>query len=189
MRFLVTAGSFVVGTAVALLLVVLPATASRAETRGPVVLTVIGELGETNRPAFDAFADSFFAYHEITFEKAYAFDRSALLALPQVSLVANASNWPAPVSASGPRLADVLAAAGVAAEAKITLVALDGYAAELDGAARTAEDWVLALEADGSALGVGDRGPLWLLFDTGGTAEADDGTNKWVYSVFTIKVD
>ena len=54
---------------------------------------------------------------------------------------------------------------------------------------RAAEDWVLALEANGAALGVGDRGPLWLLFDTGGTAVEDDGTNKWVYSIFTIKVE
>ena len=93
MRFLGIAGAVL-----ALLFVAFPAKAPRAETRGADLLTVIGDLGKTNRPAFDAFADSFLAYHEITFEKAYAFDRAALLALPQVSLVANATNWPAPVS-------------------------------------------------------------------------------------------
>lgn len=169
--------------------VALPAQMSRAETAGPTVVTVIGELGETNRPPFNAFTDSLFAYHELSFDKAFAFDRAALLALPQISLVANATNWERPVSASGPRLADVLAQAGVAAEAGVTLTALDGYAVELDGKQRQAEDWVLALSADGTPLGVGGRGPLWLLYDTGGEALSDDGEAKWVYSIFTIIVE
>jgi len=174
---------------IALLLVALPATAPRAETTGPTVVTVIGAVGESNRPPFNSFADSLFAYHDLSFEKAYAFDRSALLALPQHTLVANATNWERAVSASGPSLADVLLEAGVDPGAGITLMALDGYAVELDAAARQAENWVLALSADGAALGIGGRGPLWLLYDTGGEAAIDDGEAKWVYSVFTIIVE
>ena len=160
-----------------------------AEETGPTVLTVTGAVSESNRPPFDPFADSLFAYHELKFEKAYSFDRAALSALPQVELVANATNWQRPVSASGPRLADVLAKAGVAPEAGITLVALDGYAVELTAAERQAKDWVLALSADGAPLSIGGRGPLWLLDDTGGEALTDDGDAKWIYSIFTVKAE
>lgn len=173
----------------AALLVIYPGQAMRAAPSGPTILTIFGAVGDSNRPPFNSFTDSFFAYHEFSFEKAFVLDRESLLALPQVSLVANATNWERAISASGPRLADVLAAAGVGADAKVTLIALDGYAVELDAAERQHKDWVLALSADSSALGIGDRGPLWLLYDTGGEAIRDDGESKWVYSVFAIKAD
>lgn len=172
----------------ALVLAALPAGTLQAAAAQPTVLTVIGAVGESNRPPFDPFADSLFAFNDLTFDEAYAFDRTALLALPQQSLVANATNWERAVSASGPSLSDVLKEAGVSPDAALTLIALDGYAVELDAAARKAKDWVLALSADGTALSIGGRGPLWLLYDTGGEAISDDGEAKWVYSVFTIMV-
>ena len=160
-----------------------------AAERGPDMVTVTGAVSKTNRPAFSKFADRFFAHHEIAFEKAFAFDRASLAALPQLSIVANAEGWPAPVAASGPRLADVLAAAGVAPTAAVKLFALDGYAVELSAEDLKAQDWVLAISADGGALGIGDRGPAWLLFDTGGVAVAEDVEARWVYSVFTITAE
>jgi hypothetical protein len=160
-----------------------------AAERGPTLITVTGAVGKTNRPAFSKFADRFFAHHEITFEKAFVFDRASLAALPQLSIVANAEGWPAPVAASGPRLADVLAAAGVAPTAAVKLFALDGYGVELSAEDLKAQDWVLAISADGGALGIGGRGPAWLLFDSGGVALAEDVESQWVYSVFTITAE
>ena len=46
---------------------------------GPVVLTVTGKIGKTNRPAFDESQDQFFKYHERTFPGAFEFDLAMLL--------------------------------------------------------------------------------------------------------------
>lgn len=161
-------------------------SAAAADT--PVLLTVAGEVGNSNRPAYDAFRDAFFKYHKTRFARAYDFDYAALLALPQVQVTARAEDWPAPVGASGPRLQDVLTAAGVAADAIVSLVALDGYAVELDPAGRAAQDWVLAIAADGAPLGLGGRGPAWLLYDTAGKTVDSNAEATWVWSVFLIRV-
>ena len=160
-----------------------------AEQRGPDLVTVIGAVGETNRPAFSDFEDGFFAYHEQRFETAFAFDRAALEALPQVTATARAEGWPAPVTASGPRLGELLRVAGVDPAAPITLMALDGYGVSLTAEERAARDWVLAISADGRALGLGGRGPVWLLYDTGGETVSHEAEAQWVWSVFVISVE
>lgn len=48
---------------------------------GPTVLTVSGEIKKANRGAFDPFADRLAAFHDLSFDRAYSFDRDALLAL------------------------------------------------------------------------------------------------------------
>lgn len=155
--------------------------------KGPPVLTVIGAVADSNRPAFDAFDDAFLNFHEKEFEKAVVFDRAALEALPQVSVTSRAEGWPKSVVAKGPRLSDVMEAAGVSNTALIALMALDGYVAELEGADRAAKEWVLAIEVDGKPLGVGGRGPAWLLHDTGDGAITEEAEAKWVWSVFLIE--
>ena len=163
-----------------------PAGAGEAP-RGPVVLTVTGAVGEPNRPAFKAFQDAFLHYHERTFETAFAFDRQLLAALPAVSIKVQAEGWPAGITAAGPRLRDVLDAAGVAPDAALTLMALDGFALELNAEDRAARDWVLALEVDGRPLGIGDRGPAWLLYDTGQEIVGHDAEAQWTWSLFLIE--
>lgn len=161
--------------------------APAAAEAGPTIVTVAGAVTKTNRGAFDESADVFLKFHEKTFEKAHAFDRAALKALPQISITAKAAAWPAAVAASGPALRDVLAAAGVSEDATITLFALDGYGVELSGADRAATEWVLAIEADGAPLGLGGHGPAWLLQDTGADAATEEQEGKWVWSVFYIE--
>ena len=70
----------------------------------------------------------------------------------------------------------------------ISLVALDGYAAELDAALQSSHKWILALAMDGRPLGIGGRGPLWLARDTGGGKAGEEELMKWVWSVFYIEV-
>ncbi|MDJ0950655.1 MAG: hypothetical protein QNJ94_17215 [Alphaproteobacteria bacterium] len=164
----------------------LPAVADNAP-QGPVVLTVTGAVAQPNRPAFRPFHDAFLNYHNYSFEAAFAFDRRMLADLPAVSVRARAEGWPDGITAAGPRLRDVLDAAGVAPEAGVTLMALDGFALELNSEDRAAQDWVLALEVDGRSLGIGDRGPAWLLYDTGDEAVSHDAEARWIWSVFLIE--
>ena len=51
-----------------------------------------------------------------------------------------------------------------------------------------AHDWVLATRTDGRALGIGERGPLWLVFDPLGERPATkDESSMWPWAVFLIQ--
>ncbi len=170
----------------ALVLLATPSHANDAPT-GPVILTVAGAVTETNRGPFDAAEDSFLGYHERTFEKAAAFDLEMLAAFPQSTITANLESWDKPITATGPLLADVMSAVGVAEDATVIILGLDGYAVDLDAATRGAQDWILATSVDGKALGVGDKGPLWVLHDTGGAAASEEESGSWVWTIFYIE--
>ena len=153
------------------------------------VLTVAGRIGEVNRGPYNAFRDAFFKHHERTFENAFSFTREALKRLPQRSITARFDNWPSAVTAKGPSLAKVLEVVRAPDEAKLKIVALDGYAAEFEAKDIASHDWIVAIEADGKPLGIGGRGPTWLMFDTGGkTLKAEDEA-LWVWSAFMIVVE
>ena len=46
---------------------------------------------------------------------------------------------------------------------KITVVAVNGFSGWLMPEDVDKSDWILALEADGVPLGIGQQGPLWLI--------------------------
>ncbi|MEM7427255.1 MAG: hypothetical protein AAF441_14260 [Pseudomonadota bacterium] len=159
------------------------------QSESPVILTIAGDIGASNRSGLDAFRDGFLNYHEKTFKAAFQFTRAELAALPQVEIVAHGASeaWTKPVALKGPLLTDVLARAGAGGKS-VTLVALDGYAAELDPAAQSAQKWILAHSMDGKPLSLGGRGPLWLARDTGSGKASEEELAKWVWSVFYIEV-
>ena len=164
----------------------LPAAAQVAGT-GQAILTVTGDIGEANRPAFNAFADAYLNYREKSFEKAYEFTLASLQALPQKTITAQAEKWPDPVELTGPPLADVLTAAGASANA-VTITAMDGYSITDTPEEIAAQDWILALKANGKPLSIGGRGPLWLIHPSGSTPAPDDVEARWIWSVFVIEV-
>ena len=153
------------------------------------VLTVTGRIAETNRGPYSPFADAFFKHHERTFEKAYALSYDTLKKLPQKSSTAAFDTWPTAGNASGPALADVLKVVKAPAVAKLTVVALDGYAAEFTAQDIAAHDWIVAIDADGKPLGVGGRGPAWMMYDTDGKTLKAEDEGLWVWSVFMISVE
>jgi hypothetical protein len=163
--------------------------ASPAVAQGPVLLTVAGAVSISNRGPADPFRDAFVHFHERSFKRAHTFDRAALEALPQETLRAHAEGWPRAVTARGPRLSDLLAAAGVDAAANVTLVALDGYAITLDASQRSEAEWILAITLDDMPLGLGGRGPAWLLQDTGASLASAEQEALWIWSVFLIEVE
>lgn len=185
MMRILTVLAFCIGAAT----LTLSAVSTLALGNGPTVFTVIGAVGETNRPTFDEFDDAFLKFHDRTFDRAFAFDRDMLEGLPQVVVEAHAHDWPRAVSASGPRLADVMDLAGVSADATLTFVALDGFAIQLDASERAANDWVLAINAQDRALGVGGLGPAWLIYDTAGEIATQEQESKWIWSIFVIEAE
>lgn len=156
---------------------------------GPALVTVTGKVETPTRGAFDPALDKFLAFHEIGFDKAAAFDFEGLDTLPQVTVQADFPKG-GPVHAfTGPLLADVLAKAG-AKGATVTVQALDGYAVSAPVSEMVEQGAVLATARDGQPLGIGDFGPVWVVFPRAERADLKDmPDDRWIWSVFHIHVD
>lgn len=154
-----------------------------------VLVTVTGAIERPNRAGRDDFTDALFAAHDIAFDTARAFTRLDLAALRQHEATVAYDPWPRAVTVRGPRLADVLQAAGAAPGGNVAVQALDGYAytvprALVDGT----QDMILAIEADGQPLAIGGRGPAWLVFPPG-LLPAQDKDEGLVWAVFHVRVE
>jgi hypothetical protein len=165
-----------------------PAPAQDApRPEGPVVLTIVGDVGRTNRGPFDPFADKLMDVQGARFERAMAFDIAALTMLGAHRIRVRYPTWPAAHTFEGPLLKDVLDAAGVTGGA-VRPIALDGYAAEIPYA--DLERWpvVLALKMDGRWLAVGGAGPTWIIYPRDDFPElATEDDAKWVWGVSHIQ--
>ena len=84
-------------------------------------------------------------------------------------------------------LRDVLKAAG-AADGTVATVALDGFATELSPSDLAAEDWIVAIRENGRYLGIGQRGPAWVLYAPNGGNAAPEDEARWPWAVFLIEV-
>jgi hypothetical protein len=154
-----------------------------------VLLTVSGTIGESNRGPLDPKRDSLLAIQKVDFKKAFAFDRAMLLALEQGTVRAQPAEFAAPATFKGPLLREVLGHIE-AAKMKITVVAVDGYSGWVSPEDVDRSDWILALEADGVPLGIGQQGPLWLINTRAeGEKPGEDGRGRWVWAVFYMRID
>ncbi len=154
---------------------------------GAVVLTIAGNVTNTNRSAYDEKRDVFLKYHERAFDNAFAFDRAMLEALGVVEIRIEYEDWGGPITFSGPRLADVLKAAGCRGGPLATLT-LDGFGTEISAAEVEARGWVLATRADHRPHDIGGRGPLWLIFDPPGDRPATEEEEfMWPWALFFIE--
>ena len=92
------------------------------------------------------------------------FSRQMLLQLPQVT-VTTKTDWTPRKAFKGPLVADVLAKAGMCADAKEVLVeTLDGYPVKIPVADFRLWHVILAMTADGQALTLRNKGPLWIMY-------------------------
>lgn len=192
MRLMQTARHLAVLAAAALFFLVAPpapAAGKLAAPAGPVILTVSGKILHANRGALDPFDDAFFKSTGAEFDKAAAFDRAMLQKLGMHSVTVQYSNWPKPHRIEGPLLADVLKAAGATGKL-VTVYALDGYGAKIPMSDLAAWPVVLGLKADGRWLGLGGRGPAWVVYPRDQyPALKDQDDSKWVWSAVRIKVE
>lgn len=152
------------------------------------LLTVTGEIGNTNRGAFDPDKDSLFSRLNIGFQRAFAFDRPMLLRLKQGRVTAKTTELGRDAVFTGPLLKEVLAAVG-AAPAKVSVVAVNNYEGWLAPEDIDNSDWILALEVDGTPLGLGQQGPIWLI-NTRAPGEEPNQSHRghWVWAVFYMRV-
>jgi hypothetical protein len=140
---------------------------STAPDRGPVLLTVSGAISRANRGAFDPALDQMMGKQKVTFDRAHTFDFAALTALPVVTIKPTLEYDSKPHTLSGPRLLDVVkAAGGSSADAtQLTLRAVDGYAVGISTADARKYAFIVATRLDGKPIPLGGLGPLWAVYD------------------------
>lgn len=134
---------------------------------GPVLLTISGDIRRPNRGALDPALDQIMARHKLSFTQAHALDFAALARLPARTIRPTLEYDARPRTLRGPALADVLALAGAprADATRITLRAVDGYAAAITLGQARAQGFMVATHLDGQPLALGGLGPLWAVYD------------------------
>jgi hypothetical protein len=174
----------------ALCLAVSAQAADLARPTGPVVLTIHGKIANTNRGPLNEFEDAFFKFGSVSFDRAAQFDLPMLEKLGMKTLSVKYDTWPKAYKFEGPLLADVLKAAGATGQT-IKVYALDGYGAEIPVPELHQYGVLLALKADGKYLGLGGRGPTWVVYprDDKHPALKSHDDAKWVWSALRIEVE
>ena len=155
--------------AAALASAALPAPSRAAEpahARTTTLLTVTGAIGKVNRGPFDPVRDQMMAKQKIEFRKAHAFDFGELAALPAVTIRPTLEYDSKPHALRGPRMADVLRAAGASAETgQLMMRAVDGYSPRIAVADTRKYRFIVAMYLDGKPMALGGLGPLWAMYD------------------------
>jgi hypothetical protein len=151
------------------------AAASSART-GPGLLTVAGAIGRSNRGPLDPALDQLMVKHGTRFDRAWEFDFAMLSRLPAVAIQPTLEYDAKVHTLSGPLLASVIEAAGVAAGASVTLLmrALDGYVVAVSLADARRYRMILATTLDGVPMSIGGLGPLWAVYDADRLADFKD---------------
>ncbi len=145
----------------------LPAAGASSARTGPGLLTVTGAITRSNRGALDPALDQLLVKHGRTFDKAWEFDAAMLARLPAVTIQPTLEYDAKPHKLSGPLLAAVVGAAGVAPNAAVTLTlrAIDGYAVAVSLADASRYRIIVATAIDGVPMSLGGLGPLWAVYD------------------------
>jgi hypothetical protein len=155
----------------------------------PVLLTVTGAVEKSNRGAFDPDLDKLFEFNDVSFDEAVEFDLETLRKLPQVTVKADFPMGGAVQEFTGPRLADLLAAAGATGD-KVMVQALDGYAVEAPLTEMVDKGAVVALERNGTPLGIGGFGPAQIVFPRAERPDLAEMTDDgWVWQIYHIRVE
>lgn len=143
----------------------LSSEASAAARSGPALLTISGAFPGGNRQAVGTL-DQLMNKHGVQFERAHAFDYTALAALPTHTIEPVLEYDEKPHVLRGPLLTTVLKAAGVRLhDGLLVLRALDGYGAQLTMEEARAMRFIIATHLDSAPLPLGGLGPLWGVHD------------------------
>lgn len=146
----------------------LPASAaSKIQPSGPALLTITGTITRPNRGALDPALDQMMTKHKLAFRHACALDFAALARLPAQTIRPTLEYDGKPHVLRGPLLTEVLALAGAkpGADARLTLRAVDGYAAAINVKQARAQRFIIATHLDGAPMALGGLGPLWAVYD------------------------
>jgi len=168
--------------------VVLTTIAPSALAEEPPIITISGAIEMTNRGPSSADDATMLGAHDIGFERGFAVSRSSLAGLDQLTYVRSVPNQSAPVTFRGPLITDILKLA-VASGGTITVTALDGYGFEMEREYLETHKPILAIEAEGASLAIGDLGPAVTVFPpTDDPKLAEEFAARQIWAAFHIGV-
>lgn len=142
----------------------------------PVVLTISGRISRSNRGPSDGALDQLMKRQGIQFDKAFTFTMPELLRFPSSTVRTTLEYDGQSHTLRGPQLSYVLRGAGVDTDLalRVTLRAVDGYAATLSLGEIRDRNMIVATHLDDKPLSLGGLGPLWAVFDPGAQADLKD---------------
>jgi hypothetical protein len=142
----------------------------------PPLLTITGKVGRTNRGPLDSARDQLMVKHNLQFERAFCLDFWALTTLPQVKIRPTVEYDAKVHELHGPSMIEVLKSAGVSmtGRTRLSLRAIDGYAAEWTLADLLTQDLIVATHLDGKPMPLGGLGPLWAVYEADSRPEMAD---------------
>lgn len=156
---------------------------------GAVILTASGAIEKSNRGPYNPKRDLFFKYHEVSFEKAFEFDRETLLLLGIHSVTVHPPEIDKPVTLQGPTLKSVLRLLGAENAQYIRFLGLDGFATELNAEDIASKDWIVAVDAGRKPLEIGGEGPVWVVFTPANPPKAtEEEQARWPWAVFYMEI-
>jgi hypothetical protein len=144
-----------------------PVAAAAKLELGPGLLTITGAIGKSNRGAIDPALDQMMVKHGVRFDKAFVFDSATLHKLPAINIRPTLEYDGKVHTLSGPLIADVLQAVGLAPDstALLSLRAVDGYTVPLSLKEARAYRMIIATHIDGQPLALGGLGPQWAVYE------------------------
>lgn len=152
---------------------------------GPVVLVITG-VDEDHRGSRAVTYDGLYAIYGIEVQGARGFTRPELMAMSWRQIRADFPDGSSERVFDGPRLSDVLRAAGLEG-ASVRLTAMDGYEAEVPADLIARYEPILALRADGDPLAIGGLGPVMLVWPRLTQNDlADMNDDLWPWGIFAI---
>ena len=139
---------------------------------GPVILTVSGDIAQTNQ------------------DNLATFDRTMLEALEPVSLTTTTAWTEGPVTFEGPLVRDVLSLVG-AEGTVVTATALNDYAIDIPFTDFQDYEVLLALEMNGEGMSVRDKGPIWIVYPRDEYAELQtvEYNARWIWQLRSLNVE
>lgn len=153
----------------------------------PALLTVSGAITQTNRGESNDFSDALLAKLEVAFDAAYEFTSDDLNAMPQTTITVRYPSWPSQITLTGPTLKEILDKVGAQGQ-KVIIRAVDGYAPEFNLSQIDTSTFVLATIAEDKSLGVGGRGPVWLVFPPNSYQGQPDDDSGLTWAAIHIEV-
>ncbi len=167
------------------------AWAEMPAVNGHVLLTLGGNVTETNLPARGDNDGGLLGYLEVQHDGAAGFDAAMLDGLKQVEITITygPEGNQRDIAFSGPHLSDVMTMAG--AEGKTARpMAMDGYQSEIPWDSIAAHHPILATHADGKPMGIGGYGPTMIVFpptDDEDLAQEQSGQQVWALAYIGIE--
>jgi hypothetical protein len=147
-------------------------TAAATAPKGRVVLTVTGNIARTN------------------VGQSYQFDMAMIDALPRHTFTTRTPWYDKPVTFSGPRLADVMAAVG-AKGVSIQATAINDYKITIPMSDALEHPVIMANRIDGKAIPVREKGPLFVIypFDSSATLRSSVYYERSIWQLKAMHVE